>query len=285
MFSFLFSTPQIEETSSTTLTTNTFVVPATQNTKNTTTNTNDYNKNSVITPKNSTEKVRQETINTNQVSQTTTPEPAKPSGNSCNGVYYSSCPSNQNLICPQGGEAYCQAPEQPASKPVVQQQNGYQYCSSTYKNSVWDGSSYTNSGEFYCSCTSGYAPSSDGKSCQNLGYIYKGQDGNCYYSNGYDSRGKNLSAKCPVQSQQYSSPSISSACQQAQQTVTDMQNQYDTFKKTSALTLSGVTSNPNVATDVSSGRGQILGKIIAKKDQTYAIAVQNALLQQQIACQ
>ncbi|MEI8328048.1 MAG: hypothetical protein WCG02_02830 [Candidatus Taylorbacteria bacterium] len=158
--------------------------------------------------------------------QPQSPRQVQPTGSLCNGTYYSSCPTGQNLICPQTGSAYCQVPQQPTQQPVVQQQDGYQYCSSTYSNSIWDGSSHTSSGGFFCSCKSGYAPSSDSKSCQPLGNVYEAQDGNCYYSNGYDSNGSPLLAVCPAKATQPVSTGVNIACQTATQNLEKFQNAY-----------------------------------------------------------
>ena len=44
-------------------------------------------------------------------------------------------------------------------------ETGYQFCPHTYRNTTWDGSSYTKSGGYLCTCNAGYTSSSDGKSC------------------------------------------------------------------------------------------------------------------------
>jgi len=47
--------------------------------------------------------------------------------------------------------------------PVVPVKNGYQVCNDM--NATWDGTSYTSSGGFNCTCKTGYVSGSDGKSC------------------------------------------------------------------------------------------------------------------------
>ena len=56
-----------------------------------------------------------------QISQ---PQNTQPSGTYCNGKYWNSCPSGQNFICPQSGDAYCQTPAQ--AQAVQDQQAQYQ---------------------------------------------------------------------------------------------------------------------------------------------------------------
>ncbi len=88
------------------------------------------------------------------------PQQPKPTGTLCNGTYWNSCPTGQNLVCPTTGDAYCQAPQKP-----VEQKDNYQICRDSYGHATWDGSSYTSSGGPNCSCDTGYGPSADGTSC------------------------------------------------------------------------------------------------------------------------
>jgi len=53
--------------------------------------------------------------------QVEVPKQIQPTGTLCNGTYFSECPVGQNLICPQTGNAYCQAPQLPNSIPAPQQ--------------------------------------------------------------------------------------------------------------------------------------------------------------------
>ena len=103
--------------------------------------------------------------------------PIQPKGTLCNGISYSACPLNENLICPQSGNAYCEST------------NSDQYCQDTYganygqnqaqtkcetydqicqdrfgSNGAWDGSK-NSSGGLNCGCQAGYASSNDGQSC------------------------------------------------------------------------------------------------------------------------
>jgi hypothetical protein len=49
------------------------------------------------------------------------PQAVQPTGTLCNGTYWNACPTGQNLICPQTGDAYCQLPQQPIQKQVIVQ--------------------------------------------------------------------------------------------------------------------------------------------------------------------
>ncbi|GEM_PF-6280452 len=69
-------------------------------------------------------------------------------------------------------QATTQAAQQAAQKKAdtvvqqpIQQQNGYRVCAGLYANATWDGTSYTSSGGFSCSCAAGFTSSSDSKSC------------------------------------------------------------------------------------------------------------------------
>lgn len=54
----------------------------------------------------------------------------------------------------------------PAASVPTASKNGYQVCKDTYIHASWDGTSYTSSGGFSCTCDAGYVASSDGKSCE-----------------------------------------------------------------------------------------------------------------------
>jgi hypothetical protein len=47
--------------------------------------------------------------------QVQTPQPAQPTGTLCNGTYWNTCPTGQNLTCPSIGNAYCETPQTPQS--------------------------------------------------------------------------------------------------------------------------------------------------------------------------
>jgi len=94
------------------------------------------------------------------------PQPALTAGTLCNGKYYSECQSDQRLICPQNGNAYCQIPIQ--QPPVLV----------TATTSATTSPSIT--------------PAVD------KGTPYKGQDGNWYYPNAYDANGRNLQVIMPT---------------------------------------------------------------------------------------
>lgn len=59
--------------------------------------------------------------------------------------------------------------------------------------------------------------------------------------------------------------------------VTSAQNEYNTFSKQSPLLLSDVANNPNVAAEVSVGRGQALGQTLSAEHQALQGNVNNAL--------
>lgn len=69
----------------------------------------------------------------------------QPSGTLCNGTSYSACPSNENLVCPSTGSAYCEVPK-----------TNDQICQDKYgSNSNWDGTK-DNNGKLNCGCQTGY---------------------------------------------------------------------------------------------------------------------------------
>lgn len=193
--------------------------------------------------------------------------------NGTNATYNS---TNNSCSCATGytlnGNNICAVPE-----------SGYQICSEMSSNATWNGTIGSN-GKYNCVCQTGYAWNSSGTSCQLLGTPYEAQNGNCYYSNAYDSNGEPLQAQCPANTQQSISPSVSAACQQAQQDVQTAENQENTFNEQSPY-MQGALMNSGMAAEVSSGRGQILGQELAGEAQAYATAVQNALEEEQITCQ
>ena len=114
--------------------------------------------------KNTVQKVSSSATTQSPKVQVQTPQQTQPTGTLCNGSYWNTCPTGQNLICPQTGNAYCQLPQQPlqqsqpTSSPIV--------ASTTINN----------------------------KNNVDKGTPYQGQDGNWYYPNVFDANGKTLPA-------------------------------------------------------------------------------------------
>jgi hypothetical protein len=80
--------------------------------------------------------------------------PLQPSGTLCNGKSYSACPSNENLVCPSTGSAYCEVPK-----------TNDQICQDKYgSNSNWDGTR-NDKGGLVCDCNSGYQWNTGMTSC------------------------------------------------------------------------------------------------------------------------
>ncbi len=92
----------------------------------------------VQTIKTSSQTNTQKQIENTPVAHTTTqsptmqeqvPQQVQPTGELCNGTYWSKCQSGQNFICPQSGNAYCQSsqvpvqPQQTTSQTPQNQQN------------------------------------------------------------------------------------------------------------------------------------------------------------------
>jgi hypothetical protein len=61
--------------------------------------------------------------NPDVIAQPSSKASAPPDSTYCNGIYYSSCPSGQDLICPTNGDAYCQ----PDVSTVIAQQQDQQH--------------------------------------------------------------------------------------------------------------------------------------------------------------
>ena len=98
-----------------------------------------------------------------------TPRQVQTTGTLCNGTYWASCPSGQNLICPQSGNAFCQIPQ--PSVQIPQQATTSPSAEPTTTSNV--------------------------SSNLDKGTPYKAQDGNWYYPNAFDTNGRNLQVIVP----------------------------------------------------------------------------------------
>ena len=84
-----------------------------------------------------------------------------------------------------------------------------------------------------------------------------------------------------VQGQQSITPTVSVACQQAEQEYQTAENQFNTFEQQE----SPLIDNPNYAALTDSGSGARAGEMLSSESQEYANAETYALEEEQIACQ